>query len=155
MGLTLQFVIGNKEAIFNALKNFDFDSFSKLENENRLADFSLHLIPDDLNLLVNAATELYQVQNFGLRENLDTEVSYFDSEDSGAYLINSKIKTLFAAFEDKDVLPLTKKWFDKMNMLHNDNLGLTDSAIASVKQLISICKDAERTGLDMVHTWYL
>jgi hypothetical protein len=155
MGLTLQFVIGDKETIIEATKNFDFDYFNKLESENQLADFSIHLIPDDLNLLVNAATELQSIQSFGLRENLNTEVSYFDSEDCGAYLVDTKVRTLFATLEDKDVLSLTQKWFDKMNELHDEDLRLTDDAIHSVKQLISICKNAEQTKIDMVHVWFL
>ena len=155
MGLTLQFVIGNNETIIEATKNFDFDFFDKSEREEKLADFSLHLIPDDLNLLVNTATELLSIQNFGLRENLDTTIDYFDSEDSGAYLVDTKVRTLFAKFEDKDVLPLTKNWFDKMNELHNEDLNLTDAALHSVKQLILICRDAEQNSVDLIHVWFL
>lgn len=53
MGLSLQFAIGNKQTIIDAAEKFDLDFFEKLEAENQLADFSLHLIPDDLNFLVS------------------------------------------------------------------------------------------------------
>ena len=54
-----------------------------MEAQNLLADFSLHLIPNDLNLLVNSATEIRNIATFGLREYLDTEIFCFDSENLG------------------------------------------------------------------------
>ncbi len=71
MGLSLQFVIGDKTEILNAVRHFDFDVIEKLESENKLADFSLHLIADDLNLLVKSANEELGEEPFGLREHLD------------------------------------------------------------------------------------
>src|SRR5579871_14847 len=155
MGLTLQFAIGDKFELINAAKDFDFDLLNKLENENQLADFSLHLIPDDLNLLVNAATELKQIPIYGLRENIDTEIYYFDLEESGAYLVDKKIVALFSTFDDKNVLPLTEKWFEKMNIAHNEELEVTDAAIDSVQHLISISRNAMQNNADMVHIWFL
>ncbi|HLK28315.1 MAG TPA: hypothetical protein VKT28_07025 [Puia sp.] len=155
MGLTLQFAIGDKFKLINAAKDFDFDLLNKLENENQLADFSLHLIPDDLNLLVNAATELKQIPIYGLRENIDTEIYYFDLEESGAYLVDKKIVALFSTFDDKNVLPLTEKWFEKMNIAHNEELEVTDAAIDSVQHLISISRNAMQNNADMVHIWFL
>ena len=96
MSLTLQFAIGDKRTLIDATKNFDFEFFDKLANENLLADFSLHLIPNDLNLLVNAATELQQIPAFGLRENIDTASYYFDAAENGAYLVERKIVALFS-----------------------------------------------------------
>ena len=98
MGLSLQFAIGNKGTIINAAEKFDLDFFDNMEAQNLLADFSLHLIPNDLNLLVNSATEIRNIATFGLREYLDTEIFCFDSEEFGAYLVNPIIKDLFADF---------------------------------------------------------
>ena len=155
MGLTLQFAIGNRDVIIDAIKNFDLDYFDNLETQNNLSDFSLHLIPNDLNFLVNSATELKGIPIFGLREYLDTEISCFDSEERGGYLVNPIIKVLFSDFEIDETLSLTKKWFDKMNLEYNDNLEVTDDAISAVKNLVLICKDAESLNLDLVHFWYL
>lgn len=81
VGLTLQFVVGDKDEILDAVEQSDFDFIHRLQNEKRLADFSLHLIPDDLNLLVNAAAELLGERLFGLRENLDLSEYGVDAAD--------------------------------------------------------------------------
>lgn len=155
MGLSLQFAIGNKQTIIDAAEKFDLDFFEKLEAENHLADFSLHLIPDDLNFLVSSATEIKEINSFGLREYLDTEIFYFDSEERGAYLVNPVIKILFADFEKNEANNITTKWFDKMRIEHNEDLEVTNEAIEAVEKLISISKDAELLGLDLVHIWHL
>lgn len=155
MGLSLQFAIGNKQTIIDAAQKFDLDFFEKLEAENHLADFSLHLIPDDLNFLVSSATEIKEINSFGLREYLDTEIFYFDSEERGAYLVNPVIKILFADFEKNEANNITTKWFDKMRIEHNEDLEVTNEAIEAVEKLISISKDAELLGLDLVHIWHL
>lgn len=155
MGLSLQFAIGNKGTIINAAEKFDLDFFDNMEAQNRLADFSLHLIPNDLNLLVNSATEIRNIATFGLREYLDTEIFCFDSEEFGAYLVNPIIKDLFADFNNKEGNLLTNKWFDKMISTHNEDLEVTQDAIEAVEKLISICKEAKMSNLDLVHIWYL
>jgi hypothetical protein len=155
MGLTLQFVIGNKQEIIYAVEKEDLDFFEKLECQNHLADFSLHIIPNDLNLLIAAATELKEIQLFGLREYLDTEIHYFDSEERGAYLVDSIIVILFSDFQKSDASELTTKWFKKMDVEHNEVLEVSNKAIDSVERLIIICKEAEILNLDLVHIWNL
>ena len=154
MGLTLQFAIGNKTTIINALEKFDLDFFSKLEEENQLADFSFHLIPNDLNLLVSSAVELKDSSPFGLREFLDTQTFYFDSNEKGAYLVDPVIYLLFSEFEENEALEITTKWFDKMRKAHSEEIEISDEVVVAVKQLIAICKDAEVLNLDLVHIWY-
>lgn len=155
MGLSLLFAIGDKETIIDAAEKFDLDFFDKLETENKLADFSLHLIPDDLNFLVNSATELREITSFGLREYLDTETFYFDSEERGAFLVNPIIKILFADFNENEAGKITNQWFNKMRKEHNENLEVTDEAIVAVAKLISISKEAEASNMDLMHIWYL
>ena len=155
MGLSLQFVIGNKQTIIDAAEKFDFDLFESLKAENRLADFSLHLIPNDLNLLVNSATELKKITSFGLREYLDTQIFYFDSEESGAYLVNPVIKELFAGFDKNEANMVTNLWFNKMRIEHNEDLEVTKDAIEAVEKLITICKNAQILNEDLVHIWSL
>ena len=155
MGLSLQFAIGNKQTIIDAAEKFDLDFFEKLEAENQLADFSLHLIPDDLNFLVSSATEIKEITSFGLWEYLDTEIFYFDSDERGAYLVNLVVTILFANFEKNEANNITTKWFNKIRSEHNEDLKVTNEAIEAVEKLISISKDAELLGLDLVHIWHL
>ena len=38
---------------------------------------------------------------------------------------------------------------------HNEDLEVTQDAIEAVAKLISICKEAKMSNLDLVHIWYL
>ena len=38
---------------------------------------------------------------------------------------------------------------------HHENIEVSDEAIDAVQNLISICKDAEKNNLDLVHLWFL
>ncbi len=155
MGLTLQFAVGQKQAIISAVENTNFDMLDELESQNFLADFSLHIIPNDLDFLVNVATELTSREMFGLREHLDTTNYYYDSEEYGAYWVDSEVCSLFSEFQESDALVITTKWFDKMKSLHEEDIEVNDDAIDAVKTLIEICKKAKKENLDLVHIWFL
>ncbi len=155
MGLTLQFAVGDKHQIIDAVKSFNFDFLEQLESESKLADFSLHLEPNDLNFLVGSATELLRVGEFGLRECLDTTKFYFDSEAGGAFFVDTAIIDLFSRFNKNDARDLTHKWFEKMTAQHGEDVPVNDDAIGAVEALIAITKDAQEQNLDLVHIWYL
>ena len=155
MGLTLQFVVGQKQIIINAVENSNSDLLDEFETQNLLADFSLHIIPNDLNYLVNVATELRSREIFGLREHLDTTTFYYDSEEYGAYLVDSEICSLFSEFKETDALEITTKWFDKMQSVYEEDIEVNNDAIDAVKTFIQICKKAKKENLDLVHIWFL
>ena len=155
MGLTLQFAIGKKQTIIDAVERSDFDFLYQLESENKIADFSLHIVPNDLNFLVNSATELINITVFGLREYLDTTNLYFDSEEGGAYFVDTAITSLFSKFNESDAPELTYKWFEKMTVEYKEDTVVNDDAIEAVRKLISISKQAQEQHLDLIHIWYL
>ncbi|HMI63974.1 MAG TPA: hypothetical protein VK518_23820 [Puia sp.] len=154
MGLTLQFAIGEKQTIIDSVERADFDFLYQLESENRIADFSLHIMPNDLNFLVNSATELKHITVFGLREYLDTTNFYFDSEDGGAYFVDTAITSLFAKFNESDAPGLTYKWFGKLTVEYNEDIVVNDDAIDAVRKLILISKQAQEQHLDLIHIWF-
>jgi hypothetical protein len=155
MGLTLQFLVGDKKQIIESIKNEEFDFLETVEKENNMADFSLHLIPNDLNLLVNAATEMAGLQKFGLREHLDFNKNFFDSEDRGACLVNSEIKLLFSKFNNEQAVDLANAWVNKMEKEHNEEIGVNPGIIDAIKQLIYVSKKSVERNLDLVHVWLL
>jgi len=155
MGLTLQFAIGEKQLIIDAVERLDLDFLDLLESENKLADFSLHIEPNDLNFLVNSATESINIGLFGLREFLDTTTFYFDSEEGGAYLVGTPVISLFSKFNENDAVELTNKWFEKMTVEYGQETVVNDDAIEAVRKLITISKKAQEQNLDLVHIWYL
>lgn len=70
MGLTLQFALGTKDAILDAVRDDDFDYLYRLEEAGLLADFSLHLVPRDLDSLVQAASATSAIKADSLRVHL-------------------------------------------------------------------------------------
>ncbi len=155
MGLTLQFAIGERQTLIDAVKRFDLEFLDDIVSANQLADFSLHITPNDLNFLIYSVTELKQKAQFGLRENLDTTLFYFDSEEAGAYLVDAKIKNLFSELDKNDASAIANKWFNKMSIEYKEEMSCTDETVTSIEQLITICKTANELNLDLVHIWYL
>jgi hypothetical protein len=154
MGLTLKFATGAREPIVAAVAKFDFDYLEMLESEKKIADFSLHLEPNDLNFLVNCATELVEIDEFGLRECLDTTEFYFDSEEGGAYYVDPAITDLFSMFNENEAEVLTIKWFKSMSAYHGEPVEVNDDAVEAVRRLIAISKEAIVENLDLVHFWF-
>jgi len=144
--------INNKSSTLS--KRFDFDFLDQLQSKNKTADFSLHIVPNDLNFLVGSATELINVAEFGLRECLDTTNFYFDSQDGGAYFVDTAITHLFSRFNENDARDLTHRWFEKMTTEYEEDVPVNDDAVKAVEALITITKDAQERNLDLVHFWY-
>ncbi|MES2593397.1 MAG: hypothetical protein V4608_16055 [Bacteroidota bacterium] len=153
MGLTLQFLIGDKRQIIGFVKDEDFDGLERIEDLG-IADFSFHLIPNDLNLLVNAASEVAGLQKFGLREHLDFQEFYFDAEDRGACFVNPRIKELFSMFNPDQAVDISKTWVKKMEKEHNEEIGVNDDIVESVRQLILLSKNSVAKNIDLVHLWF-
>ncbi len=154
MGLSLQFVIGDKTEILNAVRHFDFDVIEKLESENKLADFSLHLIADDLNLLVKSANEELGEEPFGLREHLDFSEHFVDSEDGGATLVNQRVSVLFSRFDKNQANELAIRWVEKMEKAHQEEIGVNPHIVNAIERLIEISKISVDQKLDLVHIWF-
>lgn len=157
MSLSLEFVVGDSDEIIRAVKDEDFDQISKLEENGQVADFNLHIIPNDLNFLVYSACELRGLhEKMGLRENCDFDNNFFDSEDRGACNVLKSIPELFSQFQISDSKILTELWFSKLKLIYpKEEIQVSDNAIHSVRRLIEISKMAVNTNLDLVHIWFL
>ena len=154
MGLTLQFAVGQKETIISAVEKEDFEFLEKLDVESNIADLSFHLEPNDLNLLVTAATELLKVNPTGLREHLDFDEHFFDAADRGAVYVHPNIPLLFAALETRDSEDLANRWFLALSSQYNEEIKVTPELIGAIKQLITICKKTNEQNQDLVHIWF-
>jgi hypothetical protein len=104
---------------------------------------------------VNSATELINIDLFGLREFLDTTKFYFDSEEGGAYFVDARVIGLFSTFNENDAVELTRNWFETMTAEYGQETVVNDDAIEAVRKLITISKKAREQNLDLVHIWYL
>ncbi|RZJ91511.1 MAG: hypothetical protein EOO60_07935 [Hymenobacter sp.] len=155
MGLTLQFAIGKKEQIIEAVRSFDEDFLDLQEQEGKTADFSLHILPQDLDTLVLLASIRYGSQTINLRENLDTTQYFFDAEDTGAYYVQPIVSQVFAAIESEGATELVTQWFASMSATYQEKITPTFEATAAVQKLLVLAKAARDEALDLVHFWWL
>jgi hypothetical protein len=118
MGLILQFYIGNKDEIVDAVAYEDFVVLEELEHGNKLADFSLHIEPNDLNLLLEVIAEYKGQNKISLRENLDTEKCFFDETDRGAYFVKPIIQSLVSNCSVNDIAGIAQLWYAKLSEVH-------------------------------------
>lgn len=161
MGLTLPFYTGNGRGIIQAFDQIEINPdavFVYLENYeegvNR-AEFALHITPHDLSILTAELRRVLGAPNISLRENLDFDGDFVDQPDRGAYLVAGEWLKLWADFDPCKSEDLTGNWFGAMQREYEDlEIAMTQDASRAVSDLITVCANADRDSLDLVHTWF-
>lgn len=78
MGLTLEFWVGNDKKIIKGVSGVDFDILDEKDVVVKKADFSLHIVPRDLNTLSIVAARFNQQKSIGLRDFLNLVINEVD-----------------------------------------------------------------------------
>ena len=155
MGLTLQFAIGMAEQIIEAVANDDFDFLDHLETEKRLADFSLHLQPKDLDTLVNLIAISTKSPVKSLREHLLFDQPCVDEPDKGAIKVSPIITKLFASQNESNSTSIAKEWYRKMAEIYpGEGIEYSENGGEAVRKMIEICQQASFANLDLIHIWF-
>ena len=148
MGLSLIFCAGGQsedtKKMLEALEAADYQALN--QRMARKADFSLHLLPRDLQTLSECAAAFSPQKPVPFREGL---TCYFDAEDRGFFIVSEEWEKYFAAIEIKDAAPLAEAWYQAMGLKES----LPPEAIAAVKDLIELCQYAGQTGHPVIHIW--
>lgn len=148
MGLSLIFCAGGQaedtKKMLEALEAADYQALN--QRMARKADFSLHLLPRDLQTLSECAAAFSSREAAPFREGL---TCYFDAEDRGFFIVSEVWEQYIAAVEAKDAKPLAEAWYQAMGLKES----LLPEAIAAVKDLIELCQYAGQTGNPVVHIW--
>lgn len=153
MGLLMEFYAGNGQEIGAAFTEGDFDRLSALPLAQ--ADFSLHLSPTDLDILSETAFEMMGRTPIGLLDSLKASVGGND-EENGADVVSESWVAGFAAFPDERVHELALRWMTAVAEDHGEpGIGVTPDSLQAIRELINVCRLAEREKVDVVHTWAL
>ena len=158
MGVSLQFVIGNKEEIIDAERDENYEFAIDLQSKGLAADFSLHIALDDLDYLVDVVSELRNIDSFGLIDNLDSDEFFFTSEDGGcgAYYVLPNIKDLFASLDYSNTQQIAADWYKRLSIEYDQKIEINSDVINAIEQMITICKKAnEYPKQDLVFIWAL
>lgn len=152
MGLTLEFVAGDRHSLIDAVKNADFDALYEQPACMYRVDFSLHLIPQDLDLLSESIGEVAGLRPLSLRPFL---VPAVDGEEGGALDVNHTWVSYVAGCDESVATEVSQRWAEKMKARHpNEEIERTEAMTEAVASLLSLCKQAQAEDRDVVHIWF-
>jgi hypothetical protein len=155
MGISLEFVAAPHKKVFDAVMGLDLDMLDQLKTPGRYADFSLHLTPNDINLLTDEACQMLNEEPVDFRESLDTFGWYIDEPDRGAYLVYRDWVELFSLMDDDQSEQLATQWFARMGDEYDETeMTVTPEVIEAVRALHSVCQYAIDSESDVVHYWF-
>jgi hypothetical protein len=158
MGLSMEFYAGDAEAIGRAFSEVEWDGLRDGSDAAAYADLSLHLAPDDLDALSEAAADLAGIAPSLLSCCLIEQVGALDGGQTGsADLVDPRWPEMFIDLGDEGAEQLTSRWFSRSRLgrKYGRPLEVNRGAVAAVAALIRLCRKAVAGGHDIVYAWYL
>ncbi|WP_146851070.1 hypothetical protein [Brevifollis gellanilyticus] len=152
MGLSLEFIAGPEHAVQEAIAGNWYDWLLDRDDDLLRADFSLHLIPTDLDRLSECFGEVTGRNSTFLRPHLKVVV---DTEDGGILSVAPDWVKYVSVCDLESVDVITNLWCQKMEKDHEgENLTPTEEMRAAVSALIALTVAAVRLDLAVVHGWH-
>ncbi|MEN8241006.1 MAG: hypothetical protein ABFS17_03715 [Chloroflexota bacterium] len=153
MGLTLEFFVGDVDAITNAIKYADLMRLDDPLVVEKKADFSLHLNPNDLNLLSLEVGIITREDPLLLRPYLSIII---DENDYGLLTVERKWIEYVAQIPSNQSEQLLTNWFTEMAKDYNDpDIIETDQGLKAIRDLVELCNYAIAADCQVVHYWQL
>lgn len=153
MGLSLEFYAGDASIIGADFSEFVFAGLRDGTRAASYADFSLHLVPLDLDSLSETIARHVGVEPELLSERLIRTVGSFEGE-GGAELVEPAWVKMVAAADQEKAQQLAEDWIHSISARIGQQLEVAPESAQAVKELIRLCQIARRDGLDVVHAWY-
>ena len=151
MGLTLEFYMGDPDAIGPAIEQSDFDALDKSGIVKARADLSLHIQPKDLDTLSIEAAGLVGRRTVLLQESLGAVIGG-DETDHGAFIVSSDWVSQIGSLPSDKTQELTRRWIASLAKQYNDpEIRVTPAAEEAISALISLCKCAIGTSTPVIH----
>jgi hypothetical protein len=155
VGQLIHFYAGDADAVGRAFGQRDYQTLRDRQKFPLTADFSLHLSPIDLDLLTEEAQKLVGSGPTSLTDALGEQVGG-NGNDSAAEVVSPEWVGMMAALPDSSVEALLTEWTRAVAEEHNEpDLNPTDDIRKALRDLLTLCREAQRNGLPVVHTWSL
>jgi hypothetical protein len=152
MGLTLEFYLGNSDAIVRAVADIELDSLQDSNTVTHYADFSLHIIPADLDLLSESIGHVTARNPQGLRSSLEP---ILDEVDRGALSVAPDWVRYVAVLQSEQVPEVVELWASAMRSKHEDpEIVANDDMRQAVAELLDLCRCAAASDGNVVHVWF-
>jgi hypothetical protein len=131
MGLSLEFYAGDANIIGAAVAEIEFDRIRSGGDAIAYADLSLHLSPDDLDLLSEVIAERARQPPALLLDSLTRTVGTID-EEGAAYVVDPRWVAIVAALSVEDAPDVTAEWIQRVGVAHGETLAVTEDATQAV-----------------------
>jgi hypothetical protein len=119
------------------------------------ADFSLHLSPIDLDILVEEVCAALGAPVTTLTDSLVERVAG-DNESWGVEVVAPQLVGLLARAPPETAEPLAALWMEAVAREHGEaSPGASADAARAVSELVNVCGVALRLGLPVLHAWCL
>ena len=152
MGLSLEFIAGPDQAVQEAVAGDWFDWMLDCNEGLLRADFSLHLIPRDLDRLSESLGAVSGRDMTLLRTHLNVVT---DSVDGGILSVAPEWIEYVSACEFESVDAITNLWSKGMEKDHEgEKVPPTAEMRAAVASLIELAVAAVRLDWVVIHTWH-
>jgi hypothetical protein len=155
VGQLIHFYAGDAEAVGRAFSERDYQTLRDPQRFPLTADFSLHLSPIDLEILTEEVQKIVGTGPTTLTDSLGKRVGG-DGDESAAEVVGPGWVEMMAALPDASIESLITSWTRAVAEEHNEpDLKPTDDIRKALRDLLTLCREAQRTGLPVVHTWSL
>jgi hypothetical protein len=155
VGQLINFYAGDAEGVGRAFARHDYAALRDPQRFPFRADFSLHLSPIDLDLLTEEAQRIVGSGPTSLLDSLGTRVGG-DGEESAAEIVSPDWVEMMAAVPEASVESLIAGWTRAVAEEHSEpELTPTADMRKALQDLLTLCREAHRQALPVVHTWSL
>jgi len=155
MGQLVHFYAGDPQTIGRAFDSHDFETLDNRSKIPLFSDFSLHLSPIDYELLSEAVQSTVGRGPSSLTDALGTLVGGDDNERA-ANIVSPEWVEMVASVRDEQIETVFHAWIEATAEEHSEPITEpTDDVRMAFRELIALCREAQKRGLPVVHTWSL
>jgi hypothetical protein len=153
MGLTMEFRAGPSRELAKAFCAAEFD---RLEAISRVvADFSLHLSPNDLDLLAMELSDISRHPVLAFTDVVDGPIAGDDAE-CGAFLVSEGFVSMVASVPEGSASDIAERWMARVSGDSGEQeIAATADTVMAISELLRLCRTAKEEGLEVVYCWSL
>lgn len=129
--------------------------YDLIQPDGLSTDFSFHLTPQDLDMLIQGVCIRYNKKATTLRENLDLDNYHHDTENCGAYYVKPTIRNLFVSLNTDQATAIAEMWYQDLSSFYQENIRPEAAVADAIRDMIKMCQTAAANELDVVHYWSL
>jgi hypothetical protein len=155
MGLSMEFYAGSAADIGKAFTAMELEGLRDGSLAHAYADLSLHLSPDHLDILSEEVAASLGREPLLLLDSLEAHVGGTDGESSAEVVATRWVETM-AATAAPSIAKLVESWMATVaEEVGDPSIVAGPDAVAAVKALVQLCREATRRKTQVVFAWYL